>query len=91
MKQKTEWGTLGALALLAGLALIGPVYAGPLDAGNSEYKAGEYAQAVVSFQQTVSRTQGTEQAKAYYQLGNAYHKPAPKSAGTRCLPARLTA
>lgn len=74
MRQKTGIGVWGALALLLGAALSGPVQAGPLNAGNSQYQAGQYAQAAASFQQAAGQTQGVEQAKAYYKLGNAYHK-----------------
>lgn len=69
MIRKTVFGTA-----LLWLALLSMAQAGPLDNGNTLYGNGQYDQAVTAYQQAVAQTQGAEQAKAYYKLGNAYHK-----------------
>lgn len=69
MIRKTVFGTA-----LLWLALWGMAQAGPLDNGNTLYSSGQYGQAITAYQQAVAQTQGVEQAKAYYKLGNAYHK-----------------
>ncbi len=74
MTRRTGARTPGALALLVCLALAGAAHAGPLDAGNTQYQAGQFAQAAASYRQAAGQTEGVEQAKAYYKLGNAYHK-----------------
>lgn len=60
--------------VLIWLAVLGVAHAGPLDNGNTLYGSGQYGQAVTAYQQALTQTQGTEQAKVYYKLGNAYHK-----------------
>ena len=74
MKRRMGARRFGTLAVLTCLALARVAQAGPLDVGTREYKSGQYAQAAASFQQAVGQTQGSERAKAYYQLGNAYHR-----------------
>ncbi|MDQ2686622.1 MAG: tetratricopeptide repeat protein, partial [Armatimonadota bacterium] len=69
MIRKTVFGTA-----LLWLALLSMAQAGPLDNGNTLYSSGQYGQAVTAYQQAVAQTQGVGQAKAYYKLGNAYHK-----------------
>ncbi len=49
-------------------------WAGPLDTGDAAYKSGGFAQAAAAYGQAAATTHGTEQAKAYYKLGNALHK-----------------
>lgn len=62
------------LILMICVGLACRAAAGPLSAGDSEYKAGQYAQAVASYEQAIAQTTGVQQAKAYYKLGNAHHK-----------------
>jgi len=60
-----------------GLLLARGAWAGPLDTGDTAYKAGQYAQAASAYQAAITQGPtgtGAEQAKAYYKLGNAYHK-----------------
>jgi len=63
-------GPFGVAILLLAL----PALAGPLDQAESLYRDGNYFQAATAFQTAATQTTGTEQAKAYYMLGNAYHK-----------------
>lgn len=64
----------GLLIVWLSLAAMVAAQAGPLSDGDALYKSGQYPQAVTAYQQAISQTQGSEQAKAYYKLGNAYHK-----------------
>lgn len=69
MIRKIGYGTL-----LLWVAALAVAQAGPLDSGDDFYGGGQYDQAAAAYQQAVGQTQGVEQAKAYYKLGNAYHK-----------------
>ncbi len=63
------------LAIFLLIATFGAAaWAGPLDTGDAAYKSGDYTQAAANYGQAAARSQGVEQAKAYYKLGNALHK-----------------
>jgi len=49
-------------------------YAGPMNDGNTAYKAKDYPTAVTDFQKAVTQSAGVEKAKAYYKLGLSYRK-----------------
>lgn len=61
-------------AFFAVLTLGAAAWAGPLDTGDTAYKSGDFTQAAAAYGQAAASTQGAEQAKAYYKLGNALHK-----------------
>ncbi|HEY3328989.1 MAG TPA: tetratricopeptide repeat protein [Capsulimonadaceae bacterium] len=62
-------------ALLTALLVVAPAaFGGPLDEGNTAYKAKDYAAAVTAYTSALGKVTGDEQAKAYYKLGLAYEK-----------------